>query len=155
MYPLKSHCRPSILTRFLAPALVGICGHFALAETELVTRGIVATSPEGVRSVKVDGGYMVPYVEKIPGTDVSFEMIPVPGGEFLMGSPAKEAHRKKDEGPQVRVKVEPFWMGKCEVTWAEYRSYMAMYDAFKKLQRLSSNLGKISGEEAEAQRTLV
>ena len=34
---------------------------------------------------------MVPYIEKIPGTDVTFEMIPVPGGEFLMGSPANEA----------------------------------------------------------------
>ena len=31
--------------------------------------------------------------EKIPGTDVTFEMIPIPGGEFLMGSPATEAHR--------------------------------------------------------------
>ena len=39
-------------------------------------RGIVVESPSGIRSVKVDGGYMVPYTEKIPGTDVSFEMIP-------------------------------------------------------------------------------
>jgi formylglycine-generating enzyme len=126
-----------------------------MAETELVTRGIVATSPAGVRSVRVADGYMVPYVEKIPGTDVSFEMIPVPGGEFLMGSPPKEAHRHKDEGPQVRVKVEPFWVGKCEVTWAEYRSFMALYDAFKKLQRLASNPGKNGGAEAEAHRKLV
>jgi len=102
-------------------------------------RGIVAEAPAGVRSVKIDGGYMVPYTEKIPGTDVSFEMVPVPGGEFLMGSPASEADRSEDEGPQVRVKVDPFWIGKTEVTWGEYRSYMAMYDAFKKLQRLAGN----------------
>ena len=82
---------------------------------------------------------MVPYVEKIPGTDVTFEMIPVPGGEFLMGSPESEADRSKDEGPQVRIKVEPFWIGKCEVTWGEYRSFMGMYDAFKKMQRLAAN----------------
>src|SRR3954452_9157005 len=131
---------------FIAPILLG--SSYAIAETELVTRGIVATPPAGVRSVKVDGGYMVPYVEKIPGTDVSFEMIPVTGGEFLMGSPAKETHRKKDEGPQVRVKVEPFWIGKCEVTWAEYRSFMAMYDAFKKLQRLASNPVSANGRAA-------
>jgi sulfatase modifying factor 1 len=137
----------------IASALLG--SRQAIAETELVTRGIVATPPAGVRSVKVDGGYMVPYVEKIPGTDVTFEMIPVPAGEFLMGSPPKETRRKKDEGPQVRVKVEPFWIGKCEVTWAEYRSYMAMYDAFKKLQRLASNPGKASGAEEEVQRKLV
>ncbi len=88
---------------------------------------------------------MVAYTERIPGTDVSFEMIPVPGGEFLLGSPPTEAHRAKDEGPQVRVKVEPFWIGKCEVTWAEYHAFMAMYDAFKKLQRLASNAGAATG----------
>ena len=109
------------------------------ADAANATSGIATTPPAGVHSVKIDGGYMVPYTEKIPGTDVTFEMIPVPGGEYLMGSPATEAHRAKDEGPQVRVKVEPFWMGKCEVTWGEYRSFMAMYDAFKKLQRLASN----------------
>jgi sulfatase modifying factor 1 len=97
---------------------------------------------------------MVPYSEKIPGTDVTFDMIPVPGGEFLMGSPSSEAHRKKDESPQVRVKVEPFWIGKCEVTWAEYRSFMSMYDAFKKLQRLASNPVSASGPAAEQWRLI-
>jgi formylglycine-generating enzyme required for sulfatase activity len=155
MHLPNSHRCPSFLTQFLTLAMVGICVHGALAETELVTRGIVATPPKGVRSVKVDGGYMVPYVEKIPGTDVSFEMIPIPGGEFLMGSPANEAHRHKDEGPQVRVKVEPFWMGKTEVTWGEYRSYMSMYDAFKKLQRLAANPGKDGDAEVQKDRKLV
>src|SRR6478672_4780325 len=111
-------------------------------EADAPARGVAATPPAGVRPVKVDGGYMVPYSVKIPGTDVTFEMIPVPGGEFLLGSPAKEAGRAKDEGPQVRVKVEPYWIGKTEVTWGEYRSFMAMYDAFKKLQRLAANPGK-------------
>ena len=74
-------------------------------EAPLVQRGIVAKPPAGDRSVKIDGGYMVPYVEKIPDTDITFEMIPVPGGEFLLGSPADEADRNDDEGPQVRVKV--------------------------------------------------
>jgi formylglycine-generating enzyme required for sulfatase activity len=110
----------------------------SLAAEPLVKRGIVPEAPATGRSVKIDSGYMVPYVEKIPGTDVTFEMIPVPGGEYLMGSAAGEAARSKDEGPQVRIKVEPFWMGKCEVSWGEYRSFMAMYDAFKKMQRLAA-----------------
>src|SRR5215204_5046879 len=141
------------LSLVIAAMLLG--AKLAIAETELVTRGIVAMAPAGVRSVRVEGGYMVPYVEKIPGTDVTFEMIPVPGGEFLMGSPGKEAQRNQDEGPPVRVKVEPFWIGKCEVTWAEYRSFMAMYDAFKKLQRLASNPGKDGDAAVEADRKLV
>src|SRR5690606_25357228 len=40
------------------------------------------------------------------------------------------------EGPQVRVKVEPFWMGKYEVTWAEYQAFMSQYNIFKKLEEL-------------------
>ncbi|HEX4412633.1 MAG TPA: formylglycine-generating enzyme family protein, partial [Lacipirellulaceae bacterium] len=114
---------------------------FSVAGESMVKRGIVAQAPATGRSVKIDDGYMVPYVEKIPGTDVTFEMIPVPGGEFLMGSPDSEPGRSKDEGPQVRIKVEPFWIGKCEVTWGEYRAFMSMYDAFKKMQRLTANAG--------------
>ncbi len=63
---------------------------------------------------------MKPYAEKIVGTDVKFEMVPIPGGVFKIGSPADEEDRKDDEGPQVEVKIEPFWMGKCEVTWNEF-----------------------------------
>lgn len=103
------------------------------------TPGLSATRPESGPVVEVDGRYMVPYAETIPGTDVAFEMIPVPGGEFLLGSPAGEANRSEDEGPQVTVKVAPFWIGKTEVTWAEYQSYMKMYNAFKRLQGLASN----------------
>ena len=63
---------------------------------------------------------MKPYTQEIPGGDVSFDLIPIPGGEFLLGSPAGEAERKDDEGPQVKVRIEPFWMGKHEVSWDEY-----------------------------------
>ncbi len=65
-----------------------------------------------------------PYKSTIPSTVVSFEMIPIPGGEFTMGSAAHEKGRSPDEGPQRTIKVEPFWMGKFEVTWDEYRFFM-------------------------------
>jgi formylglycine-generating enzyme required for sulfatase activity len=42
------------------------------------------------------------------------------GVKFGMGSPASEAGRRADEGPQVEVALAPFWMGRCEVAWAEY-----------------------------------
>ncbi|VAX42029.1 protein of unknown function DUF323 [hydrothermal vent metagenome] len=63
---------------------------------------------------------MKAYKLLIPQTEVSFEMVPIKGGEFVMGSPSKEKGRNKDEGPQHKVKIEPFWMGKYEVTWDEY-----------------------------------
>lgn len=64
-----------------------------------------------------------PYTETIPGTDLSFRMMPIPGGKFLMGSPPSEPNRKQDEGPQHEVNIEPFWMAEFEVTWD-------LYDAF-------------------------
>ena len=63
---------------------------------------------------------MEPYKQRIRGTRVSFDMVPIPGGTFIRGSAENEAGRKQDEGPQHQVQVAPFWMGKCEVTWDEY-----------------------------------
>lgn len=63
---------------------------------------------------------MKAYTNVIPGTQVTFAMTPIPGGEFVMGSPDGEEGRKPDESPQHKVKIEPFWMGTYEVTWDEY-----------------------------------
>jgi formylglycine-generating enzyme required for sulfatase activity len=63
------------------------------------------------------------YVEKISGTDVSFEMIAIPGGTYMMGSPTSEAGRGKDEGPQHPITIRPFWMEKHETRWDEYDLY--------------------------------
>lgn len=71
-------------------------------------------------SVAADQASMKPYSEKLLPSDVTFDMVPIPGGTYKMGSPASEKERKDDEGPQVEVKIEPFWMEKCEVSWQEY-----------------------------------
>lgn len=63
---------------------------------------------------------MKPYTEVISGTEVKYDLVPIPGGVFQMGSPSGEEGRKEDEGPQHAVKIEPFWMGKTEVTWDMY-----------------------------------
>jgi formylglycine-generating enzyme required for sulfatase activity len=81
--------------------------------------------------IKTDRGYMVPYTVTIPGTEIQFEMLPVPAGTLLMGSPDSEAGRQSNEGPQVQVLIEPFWIGKYEVTWSEYKRFMQMYELFK------------------------
>jgi formylglycine-generating enzyme required for sulfatase activity len=71
-----------------------------------------------------DAAGMKAYTDKIPGTPVSFDMLPIPAGEYTMGSPDSEKGRQPDEGPQHKVKIEPFWMGKFEVTWNEYELFM-------------------------------
>lgn len=77
---------------------------------------------------------LTPYTEAIPGTDVKFDLVPIPGGEFLMGSLPDEEDRAEDEGPQHAVKVRPFWMGKHEVTWDEFDNFAFSLD-IKKRQR--------------------
>ncbi len=61
--------------------------------------------------------------EKLPGTNVSFDMIAIPGGTFNMGSPENEPLRKSDEGPLRKVTVSKFWIAKTEVTWDEYLAF--------------------------------
>jgi formylglycine-generating enzyme required for sulfatase activity len=71
---------------------------------------------------------MKPYKIQIRNTDVSFEMVPIPGGEFVMGSPDNEANRGEGEEPQHKVKVEPFWMGKYEVMWDEFELWSLLME---------------------------
>jgi formylglycine-generating enzyme required for sulfatase activity len=75
---------------------------------------------------------MKPYTETVPGAEVSFEMLPIPGGTFTLGSPAPEEKRADDEGPQVKVEIAPFWMGKFEVTWDEYDQFAFSLDLKRK-----------------------
>lgn len=56
--------------------------------------------------------------------DEPYEMVAIPGGEFLMGSPSDEPGRQEDEGPRRKVKVAPFWMGKYEITWNQFLDFM-------------------------------
>jgi len=49
------------------------------------------------------------------------EMVVVPAGEFMMGSPANEKGRLVNEGPQHRVTIaRPFAVSKFEVTFADW-----------------------------------
>src|SRR6056297_1384129 len=114
----------------LSPAYAETPERAEKAETPVETEtpvGMVTEKPAEGPFVEVDGGFMVPYTERIPGTDIAFDMVPVPGGNFLFGSPEDEEGRNDDEGPQVRVEVDPMWVGKMEVSWREYKEYMRMY----------------------------
>jgi sulfatase modifying factor 1 len=98
-------------------------GHYHEKPVEIVSVNeksqnlVIFTEP-----AKIDS--FVNFVEKIPGTLVSFEMIAIPGGTFLMGSPENEAFRDDDESPRAKVQVSPFWMGKAEVSWDEYETFV-------------------------------
>ena len=105
-----------------------------LGESPASVPGISKTEPTSGPFVKVQDGFMVPYTMRIPGTDQTVEMIPVPGGKYKMGSPESEADRNEDEGPQIPVVVDPIWVTKTETTWAVYKEYMKLYRIFKEFE---------------------
>ncbi len=59
-----------------------------------------------------------------PGNKVTLEMVKIPAGRFLMGSPDKEAGRYNNEGPQHYVDVPEFFIGKYPVTQAQWQAIM-------------------------------
>jgi len=77
---------------------------------------------------------MKPYKEAVGKFQ---EFVPIAGGKFTMGSPAGEAGRSADEGPQFDVEVEPFWMGKFEVTWDDYQLFRDEYPDRKKNNQIA------------------
>jgi formylglycine-generating enzyme required for sulfatase activity len=80
---------------------------------------LLRANAQGLTAAAMSG-----YTNTIPGTRVTYSMVPIPGGEFVMGTPATEPDRADNEGPQVRVKLDPFWMQTTEVTWDMYTLFM-------------------------------
>ncbi|MEM9449108.1 MAG: SUMF1/EgtB/PvdO family nonheme iron enzyme [Cyanobacteria bacterium P01_E01_bin.6] len=79
-------------------------------------------------TVRVDETRVI--VERIPqeaeyytedvGNGITFDMVKIPGGVFIMGSPKGEG--TEDEQPQHQVTVPSFYMGKVVVTQAVYEA---------------------------------
>lgn len=65
-----------------------------------------------------------PYKQEIPNTSLSFEMVTIPAGEFLMGASADEFGHEADESPQRLVSIDAFWMGAHEVTWDLFELFL-------------------------------
>ena len=122
------------MNRIIFAVVAVVCCRAVAEKPAGALRGVVTEKPSSGIFVEVDGKFMVPYTAKIPGTDVTFQMVPVPGGEFLMGSPEDEDGRQESEGPQVKIKVSPMWVGKHEVKWDEYDQFRLLYQAFTEFE---------------------
>ena len=60
------------------------------------------------------------------GNGVFLEMVHIPGGTFLMGSPENEESSSSDESPQHQVTVPSFFMGKYPVTQKQWQAVAAL-----------------------------
>ena len=121
-------------------------------------RGEIMSRPQGQAEVTTEN----------IGNGVSLEMVKIPGGRFLMGSPDTEAGRQSSEGPQHYVDVPEFFMGKYAVTQGQWEAVMgnnpsyfkgasrpvekvSWYDATKFCQKLSQITGKKYSLPSESQ----
>ena len=82
----------------------------------------------------------VKYFQEDLGNDVILEMVSIPGGEFMMGTEDEEIERllrklytinpkltvPRTEKPQHRVAIKPFYMGKYQVTQAQWKAVAAL-----------------------------
>lgn len=59
------------------------------------------------------------------GSGATLQMVLVPAGSFVMGSPASETDRDQDEGPAHHVTIiQPFYIGKFEITQRQWTAVM-------------------------------
>ena len=66
------------------------------------------------------------------GEEISFDMVLIPKGSFVMGSPEDEANRREDEGPQHEVRIDPFYMCTTETTIQLFMAYYQETSTTKK-----------------------
>jgi len=122
------------------------------------SRGEIISRPQGQAELMTEN----------IGNGVSLEMVKIPGGRFLMGSPQTEAGRRSNEGPQHYVDVPEFFMGKYAVTQGQWEAVMgnnpsrfkgasrpvervSWHDATKFCQKLSQITGKKYSLPSESQ----
>jgi formylglycine-generating enzyme required for sulfatase activity len=104
------------------------------------TTWLLKPAAKSAEAEATDEAGMKPYTEPIADTDVKFDLVPIKGGKFLMGSPDGEKGHNADEAPQHEVVIEPFWMGKCEVSWDEYELWGLKLDQQRrKMKNAASN----------------
>lgn len=72
--------------------------------------------------------------------NVALEMVSIPGGSFLMGSPEFEGDA--EEYPQHKVMVKPFFMAKYPITQAQWKAVVALPQV---TQALNSKPSKFKG----------
>ncbi|NET60918.1 MAG: formylglycine-generating enzyme family protein [Symploca sp. SIO2E6] len=67
------------------------------------------------------------------GNGIMLEMVAIPGGTFMMGSPDTEEGRYERESPQHSVTIKPFYLSKFTVTQAQWRDAAALAKVIRNL----------------------
>ena len=103
------------------------------SNSEQVFNFEVITVNEKGKEVKREPGQAQYFIEDL-GNGINLDMVYIPGGSFLMGTEDEEIERLvkkfswdgfRREKPQHEVTVQPFFMGKFQITQAQYQEVMS------------------------------
>ncbi|ACK71955.1 protein of unknown function DUF323 [Gloeothece citriformis PCC 7424] len=83
------------------------------------------------------------------GNGITLDMIAIPGGTFMMGSPEGEKGATQRERPQREVTVKPFYMGKFTITQAQWKAVASLPKVKRDLDLDPSNF---KGDERPVER---
>ncbi len=82
--------------------------------------GCAAGPPLALEPFNTNDGFAPAYVDD----HTRMEFMRIPAGSFTMGSPGDEKGRDPDEGPPHTVQLDAFYLGKYEVTQAQWQKVM-------------------------------
>lgn len=153
----QSHSKQtnSVKTVVIAEPTLGLTKNNNIVDTfqfEVIT---VNDRGEGVRFEFGEAKYF----SQDLGDRVKLEMVSLPEGEFLLGSPASEVERLISDIPQQSLKVPTFFMSKYPITQAQWQAVMqsnpsrfqgsdrpveqiSWYEAMEFCQKLSAKTGR-------------
>ncbi|MGQ4646041.1 SUMF1/EgtB/PvdO family nonheme iron enzyme [Lyngbya aestuarii] len=92
----------------------------------------VSENPQGIenKNIEIQDPFCLTIdlsiYENLPNPEIGIEMVAIPEGTFMMGSPKDEEHRSYRENPQHLVKIQPFFMGKYPISQAQWRAVAAL-----------------------------
>jgi formylglycine-generating enzyme required for sulfatase activity len=135
--------RTIIITVLASIVIAGVAG-FALLRSRTNSSGVAVTEREGAATPPThafsfsvfslnENGQIIEtrraearYFTDHFGNGAAIEMVAIPEGTYLMGVPQDESDKHPDETPQHEVSVEPFHIGKTEVTKAQWTAVAAL-----------------------------
>lgn len=118
----------------IAPGASTVSGHVGAGVRNGASRRILwsaaSTLPEGTfgstyraRVTAYDAAFPPELTVILPG-NVPLTLVRIPAGTFLMGSPASERGRVSDETLHQVTLTHPYYLGKYEVTQAQWQAVM-------------------------------
>ncbi|MCC5653476.1 SUMF1/EgtB/PvdO family nonheme iron enzyme [Nostoc sp. XA013] len=108
---------------------------------------VVTVNAQG-KEIKREQG-QAEYFKEDLGKGITLDMVLIPGGSFMMGSPEDELERRDSESPQHSVTIQQFCMGKYPVTQAQWKAITALPQVNRELQ---ADPSRFKGDQRSVER---